>query len=615
MNKTTTVKRKIIKLIIIMVLFALIFLMGIPVFAADLPSAIPEKQQLEQTINAYVEKHKDTTAAMSIAVFTKDSVLLEKFYGYANIEDNVPNNADTVIEWGSITKLLTWISVMQLAEEGKIDLNEDIRTYLPKSFLKKLKYDDPITMFHLMNHTAGWQEVQIGMVVPEGGEIKELGDALKALEPVQVFRPGEYTAYSNYGVALAGYIVEQLAGKPFYEYVHENIFTPLEMKHTALKPDFSDNPWVKERCRQLVRYTTDLQNLGTQPFCTPLYTCGQATGTIADLRKFAMALLPDGNGGSQWFKKAETLTKMFAPTSYYSDGKTAIFCHGFEALAGCQGNVIGHSGNTPSCSSMLAIDPDTGVGTVIMTNQQNEGIYNYRLLYEIFGTKDLSGSYNLTDEDISGVYIPSRNIFKGILKISGIFNIVPVISNDDGTLNNPMGGLTFEYVAPGVYKGSMGDMIVPAYAKFNQAGQVEKLSGAFMDLIPTSLGLIIFDIITLLFFVITGLYGLLILIVMLARKLLKKQQPMGGLRAAVCVTTLASLMNFIFLLFLAAVTVQGILFMLFALIPVVYTIMMALEMKKLELFKQQKRQLIMTSVMGLITTFNILYWQLWMFWV
>ncbi|MCL1981968.1 MAG: beta-lactamase family protein [Clostridiales bacterium] len=595
-------------------LFSLVALMCEPILAATLPSGIPD-EKLEQTIDNFVEEHIGTTAAISISVFDRDIIHFQKSYGYLNIEEKVENNSDAVFEWGSITKLFVWVTVMQLVEDGKIDLNEDIRTYLPEGFLRKLKYDDPITISHLMNHSAGWQEVQIGMTVPEGGEVKELGDSLKILEPVQVFRPGEYTAYSNYGAALAGYIVERISGKPFYEIAHERIFDPLEMKHTAIKPDLSDNQWVKERRRLLIGYTTDLHGLGSQPFITPLYPCGQTVGTISDLCKFAMALLPDENGESVLFNKPETLAELFSPTLYYSDEETARFCHGFWVLSGCQGNVIGHAGNTTSCSSMLAIDPYAGVGAVLMTNQQQEGIYNYGLIYEIFGEKGLTVTENMTDEDISGIYFPSRSIFMGILKISGLFQATPVQKNDDNSLFNPLGGAAFEYVAPGVYRGTLGDMVIPAYAEFNQAGQVQKISMTPFDYIPTIWGLVIFDIATLVFFVIAGLYGLVALIVLLVNKIRKKPMLMGGLRTAICGSSLAALMNFVVLLSIAAVIVQGMLFILIGLVPAVCTLIMILRAKKLELPKKHKRQLVITSAMGLVTTFNILYWQLWMFWV
>ncbi len=122
-----------------------------------LPSGVTISE-LEAQIDALVEENQATTAAMSAAVFDRDSVLLEKAYGYTNIENGLQNTEEAVFEWGSCTKLLTWTCVMQLAEQGKLDLNADIRTYLPEGFFNKLNYDTPITMLHLMNHSAGWQE-------------------------------------------------------------------------------------------------------------------------------------------------------------------------------------------------------------------------------------------------------------------------------------------------------------------------------------------------------------------------------------------------------------------------------------------------------------------------
>lgn len=156
---------------------------------------------------------------------------------------------------------------MQLVEQEKLDLNADLRAYLPDNFFKKLKYDDPITMLNLMNHNAGWQDVYVDTapITNEDAARPGLGVAVKLLEPAQVFRPGEYTAYSNYGASLAGYIVERISGKPFYEYVHDNIFTPLGMEHTALNYDLSDNLWVKKQRQNIACYTSDLQSLGAAP--------------------------------------------------------------------------------------------------------------------------------------------------------------------------------------------------------------------------------------------------------------------------------------------------------------------------------------------------------------
>ena len=119
---------------------------------------------------------------------------------------------------------MIWVSALQLYEQGKLDLEADIRTYLPDGFLTKLKYDDPITMIDPMNHRGGWQEALYTIQVTDESDIMPLGEALKYSEPPQVFRPGEVEAYSNWGAALAGYIIECVSGMDYGEYLHKNIF-------------------------------------------------------------------------------------------------------------------------------------------------------------------------------------------------------------------------------------------------------------------------------------------------------------------------------------------------------------------------------------------------------
>jgi len=122
-----------------------------------LPSGI-ERDQIGQKIQDYVKEHEKTTAGMATAVFDKDGTIYQGNFGYMNKEKGVKADDSSVFEWGSVTKLTVWLSVMQLWEQGKINLEEDIRTYLPEGFLKNLRYDKPITMLDLMNHQAGFDE-------------------------------------------------------------------------------------------------------------------------------------------------------------------------------------------------------------------------------------------------------------------------------------------------------------------------------------------------------------------------------------------------------------------------------------------------------------------------
>ena len=174
---------------------------------------------LEQFIDEYAAEFIGSkTAGASIAIIKDGQIIFNKAYGDA-IQDEKLAGKDDVFEWGSATKLLLWTSVMQLAEQGKLNLNNDIREYLPENFLKKLKYETPITMYNLMHHNAGWEDRIVDLFYSSPKTVPNLEGALLAWEPVQVFAPGSVVAYSNFGTALAGFIVERLSGLPFYQYV------------------------------------------------------------------------------------------------------------------------------------------------------------------------------------------------------------------------------------------------------------------------------------------------------------------------------------------------------------------------------------------------------------
>ena len=138
---------------------------------------------LEKQIEDYIEVRKETTSSVSVTIFDGTDDIASVIYGDANTKDNIKADKDTVYEWGSISKMLVWTSVMQLAELWKIDLNADIRNYLPEGFLSNLSYKKPVTMLHLMNHTAGFQETVWNVEVTDREKIISLKDALLSTAP------------------------------------------------------------------------------------------------------------------------------------------------------------------------------------------------------------------------------------------------------------------------------------------------------------------------------------------------------------------------------------------------------------------------------------------------
>ena len=170
---------------------------------------------------AYVGK---SVPGACVIIAEHGTVVFSKCYGYANLDTKQRIQSDTdFFEWGSITKTLVWVSALQLEEKGLLDLSADIRRYLPDKFLRNLRYDAPITMLNLMNHTAGFEEYLIDFRYLNKQPVKPLADVLSAHQPAQVFKPGSVSAYSNWGAALAGFIVERISGQSFDEYVNEHI--------------------------------------------------------------------------------------------------------------------------------------------------------------------------------------------------------------------------------------------------------------------------------------------------------------------------------------------------------------------------------------------------------
>ena len=393
-----------------------------------LPSGT-ERSQIGQKIESFVKEHEKTSAGMETAVFDKDGTIYQGNFGYMNKEKGVKADDDSVFEWGSVTKLTVWVSIMQLWEEGKINLEEDIRTYLPEGFLRNLRYDKPITMLDLMNHQSGFDEATLYM-----RSDKSIEEILKEQQPIQSFEPGTVTAYSNYGTGLAALIVERISGQRFVDYAHEHIFQPLGMDKTAILPDLSDNSYVQKKRQEAKGYDIQGKVLRNDSYIVGLYPTGAATGTLKDLQKFAQALL----ARKTLFERPETWSTLYSPSLTYPGTDTARNAHGFWANE-YGTTVLGHGGNTLGFSSRMILDLEHGIGYIVMTNQSTEQNFNFQMPELVFGPRKTASKE--TQEQFSpGYYRTLRNFNQGPLTIfkmvSGFANNWQKPSEDQRLLNN-----------------------------------------------------------------------------------------------------------------------------------------------------------------------------------
>jgi CubicO group peptidase (beta-lactamase class C family) len=400
------------------------------------------KIELENALDDFIEERKSGTAGVSFAVFDNAEMIIRKDYGHTDVANGVLVDEESVFEWGSVTKLLVWVSAMQLSESSKLDLYEDIEKYLPDNFLSNKKFDRKITYIDLMNHQAGFQETVYPVETTDTEKLNKtsLEKALVSSMPNQIYEPGTVTAYSNWGAALAAYIIENITGQDFADYVHENIFDRLGMKHTALKPDWRDNLWVKEKRGEMNAYSyfdTEKEDFGSCISNILLYPAGAAAGTSSDFYLFAKALIPGNDTGL--FKDPETLKKLYEPTLYYSKADKVRNSHGFWTLEYCN-TVYGHAGNTIGFTASIWIDIENRTAVAVMSNEQGEIAYNYGLHPLIFGQPTLTpgGKAN----DISGIYFPKRTFESGFGRIyKYISGIMPVSKTSDGRIFNIPGGM------------------------------------------------------------------------------------------------------------------------------------------------------------------------------
>jgi CubicO group peptidase (beta-lactamase class C family) len=179
-----------------------------------------------------LQLERSDVAGATILVMKDGQTLLQKGYGYADLTKKTrADPTTTIFRLASISKLFTWTSVMQLAEQSRLNINADINQYL--DFQITPAFGKPITLLNLMTQTGGFEDVLRNLIVTDPKQSPPLREYLIQNQPRRLFPPGEVAAYSNYGVGLAGYIVQCVSGEPYESYVAEHIFTPAT--HDALQ--------------------------------------------------------------------------------------------------------------------------------------------------------------------------------------------------------------------------------------------------------------------------------------------------------------------------------------------------------------------------------------------
>src|SRR5829696_279111 len=337
---------------------------------------------LDKELGREMEKHHIAGAAVSVV---KDGKLFfAKGYGDADLENKIPVDPEqTNFRIGSIAKLFTWTAVMQLAEQGKLDLDANINTYL--DFRIPDTYPQPITLKDLMTHTAGFEDHYYERLAKDPKDLEPPRQWLVTHMPARVSPPGKYAAYSSYGASLAGYIVARESGEPYDRYIQEHILNPLGMVHTTARSSmppnirahtsvgyiyedgaFQEFPDTSEMGQTELEYA----DIG-QPALVP---AGDMQSSATDMARFMIAHLQDGRYGDPNTAEAHILNKStlrrMHSTLYTPDPRILGTTYGFFDFTDNGQRAIGHSGGSDPIFTQLLLLPDQNLGVFVAYNSQ-----------------------------------------------------------------------------------------------------------------------------------------------------------------------------------------------------------------------------------------------------
>jgi CubicO group peptidase (beta-lactamase class C family) len=385
--------------------------------------------------------------AGAVVVVVKDGQpLLARGYGYADAARRIPVDPEhTLFRGGSVGKLFTWTAVMQLVEQGKLDLDRDINDYLDLEIPPR--EGQAITLRNLMTHTPGFEEILENLVTSDSTRLLALGPYLKAGMPRRIFPPDSIPAYSNYGVSLAGYIVERVSGEPYDDYIERHIFQPLGMTSSTFRQP------LPERFRANMSRGYQLGSGPAQPYelFGPV-PAGALAATGADMGRFMIAHLAQGTQGAlgtERILRAET-ARLMHHTALPILPPLHSMVLGFMKRDRNGRRIIGHEGDTQFFHSALSLFIDDGVGVYLSMNSTGRdgaaGPIRASLI-ERFADRYFPAEPNEQPIDsataaeharaMAGVYESSRRAQSSFLSLVFLPAQVTVGQNADGSLSIP----------------------------------------------------------------------------------------------------------------------------------------------------------------------------------
>ena len=383
-----------------------------------------------------LQLERSDIAGASVLVMKDGKVLLLKGYGYADLKTKKPVDPNaTMFRLASISKLFTWTAVMQLEEQGKLDIDADVNKYL--DFQIRPAFGKPITLRNLMTHTGGFEEADRDLIVVHPKKDISVREYLVENQPKRLFPPGEVPAYSNYGVGLASYIVQRVSGEPFEQYVQEHIFAPLGMTHSTFyqPPPKELEPYVS------VGYhgNTEKPSVGFEVVHPA--GAGALSSSAADMGRFAMAFLNGGELDGKRILKPETVAAMWTPQFRASDQMPPM-CMGFYQMWRNGLHWIGHEGDLVAFHSLFFVEPKERLVLFVSYNSAGGGDKPRPEIINLFSDRYFPSNEKQTFitvprnelQEIAGTYLTTRREDSTKFRLQNLLSQQRATVDKDGVL-------------------------------------------------------------------------------------------------------------------------------------------------------------------------------------
>ncbi|MBP1991091.1 serine hydrolase domain-containing protein [Paenibacillus eucommiae] len=456
---------------------------------ADLNDPAAVAAFIDKVMKSNMNTFKIPGAVISIV---KDGKLLfTQGYGHSNIEEGSPIDPETsLFRIASTTKLFTWTAVMQLVEQGKIDLDTDINSYL-KTVKIPDTYEQPITMRHLLTHTAGFEEGGVGYQIttdPKKLPVS-ISETLDKHMLARVRPPGEIVSYSNYGAALAGLIVEEVSGLPFDDYIQKHIFDPLDMKYATVQEPVpaSLEPY------SVLGYASKNDSFVNEPptFEGGFRPAGSGSVSAIDMAHFMIAHLNKGSYKNKQILNPET-AKLMHSTAFQLHKQLPGMALGFYELNMNGQRVISHGGADTLFNTQLYLVPDKQIGIFVSYSGGEGGGAAENLAKAFFDhyfpapeiqIPPLPSNIAETLQKYAGSYKFTRRNFSDIDKFfSFMVEMKVTISDDQLSIGEGEERMLFALIEPNLFQQVGG----PHQLGFrtNASGEITQMGFDFMPDLP-----------------------------------------------------------------------------------------------------------------------------------